>query len=170
MAKAKLDPRLQSFADKVVLDELDAETCAFLRRWRLPMWLGLYSYRDAKTGNPTTDICPDYRAPVLQGAIPTVQGHRPAMHSIIRTADDVLDPVARHIMRLWMAGGRKQQAERRGDRERARAPRVLYEYLLAHPPSPEPEPRHKPRQPNDWQRRLVLPITRSLWPPDGIPP
>jgi hypothetical protein len=117
------------------LDELDAESRAFLRRWRLPMWLGLYSYRDAKTGNPRTDICPDYRAYVLRGAIPRVQGHQPVMHTIVRTADDELDPAARHIMRLWMAGERRRQAERRSDKEVARAARALYEYLRAHPPS-----------------------------------
>jgi hypothetical protein len=127
---ARIPPAL-----KRALDELDAESRAFLRRWRLPMWLGLYSYRDAQTGNPQTVISPNYRATVLRGAIPTVQGHRPVLHSIIRTADDALDPAARHIMRLWMAGERKRQAGRRGDKEGARAARALYEYLLAHPPS-----------------------------------
>jgi hypothetical protein len=121
---------------KEALDELDAETRAFLRKWRLPMWLGLYLYRSAQTGNPTRDVHPNYRAAVLQGAtIPTVQGHRPVMHSIIRTADDTLDPAARHIMRLWRLRERKKQAGLRGDKEGARAAWALHEYLLAHPPS-----------------------------------
>jgi hypothetical protein len=118
------------------LDELDAEARAYLRKWRLPMWLGLYCYRDAQ-GNPTTGLLPSHRAAAVQGvAIPTIEAHRPVMHCIIRAADDALDdPAARHLMRLWMAGDRKRRAKRQGDREGARAAGALYGHLLSRPPS-----------------------------------
>ncbi len=120
---------------KQSLAELDVESRTFLRRWRLPMWLGLYFYRDPRTGGPATAVHPDYRPAVLRGVTPIIEGTRPVMHSIVHTADDELDPAARHIMRLWMAEEQRRQAERRSDKVGARAARALYEYLLANPPS-----------------------------------
>ena len=118
------------------LRELDAEAAALLARYqsegRLPAWLAFYR-RAKPTGGADTDIVWRSAGRVPRG-VPSIEGAAPELVVTITDAEH-LDPVARYIMRLWMARDRKSKAARRGDKVAERAALALWTFLLAHPPS-----------------------------------
>ena len=126
------------------LAELDAEARAFvereIERQRLPAWIALYRRLKPSGRGEVIEIAYQ-RGAALRGREPVLRGALPAYAAIVGDARR-LDPSARYLLRLWMAWGRRRQAQRRNDRAALAVANRLWADLVAHPPSLIPAARN----------------------------